>query len=406
MKPQNGSIQISRGKKWLLRWRETVLVNGVKKLVMRYKPLGDVTAEHRRNKDRKTGKLRIPDEIQLEADGVMESVRTAPPASVLTTIGEFVADYLKDREKELKVPTYKSYVRLWERYLRSRLSSKVLRDYKRPDAYNLWRDITKDYPHLSRQTLSNIRFFVSGVFNHALNRGLYSGDNPALADLPSGLRGRAKTQAYTVDEALRIIEALTGKPQAQAVVALAWGGGMRKGEISAIRWTDYEPTTTGAILHVRQSAWRGVISVPKTESSADDVKIGTEVCAFIEAYRASIGNPSSGLMFCYSAMQPINLESFARWKIKPMLNRCGVCKKVLSKHNAANEKAEHKHEYKRDESLPVWKGWHAFRRGNATFLAKQLAGNGARAASLMLRHSDQGVTEEHFILNSKQDRRA
>jgi integrase len=367
---------------------------------MRYKRLGDVTAEHRRHKDRKTGRLRIPDEIQLLADAVIEPVRSAPLVSVLTTIGEFVTDYLKDREAELKIPTYKSYCNLWKRYLKGRLSNKVLRDYKRPDAYNLWRDIAKDYPNLSRQTMSNIRFFISGVFNHALNRGLYSGDNPALADLPSGLRGRAETQGYTVAEALRIIEVLAGELQAQAVVALAWGSGLRKGELSAIRWEDFEPTTTGAILHVRQSSWRGIISKPKTESSADDVKIGAEVCAFIEPYRTSIGNPCSGLMFCYSADRPMNLDSFAYWHLKPILNRCGVCKEAASEH----EKVDHK--YERDKSLPVWKGWHAFRRGNATYLAKQLAGNGARAASIMLRHSDQSVTEEHYILNSKQDRRA
>ena len=117
MKKHRGCIQISRRKKWLLRWRETVLVDGAKKRVMRYKPLGDVTAEQRRNKDRKTGKLRIPDEIQLLADAVIEPVLSAPPTSVLTTIGDFVTDYLKDREAELKVHTCKSYYNIWERYL-------------------------------------------------------------------------------------------------------------------------------------------------------------------------------------------------------------------------------------------------------------------------------------------------
>jgi integrase len=97
----------------------------------------------------------------------------------------------------------------------------------------------------------------------------------------------------------------------------------------------------------------------------------------------------------------MNLDSFAFWHLKPILNRCGDCKKAKTEHQQKSD-----HQYERDKSLPVWKGWHAFRRGNATYLAKQLTGNGARAASIMLRHSDQGVTEEHYILNTKQDRRA
>lgn len=385
MKEQHGSIQIKRGKTWVLRWRETIREKGHEKRVMRFKVLGDVTAEHRRRKDRRTGRLRIPDEIRMLADSTLEPLKTTPVVSPLTTIGEFVTEYLEDRKPEpgkdssgkLKPSTHTSYMKLWERYLRDRISAEVLRDFKRPDAYVLWKNLVTAYPHLSRHTMSHIRFFVSGVFEAAKNRGLFSGENPAAADLPSGLRGKAEAQAYTVDETMHILELLT-RPQVQAIVALAWGSGLRKGEMAALRWTDYEPTETGAILHVRQSSWRGIISPPKTESSADDVKIGTEVCTFIDAYRVTIGNPLDGLMFCYSADRPINLDSLAYWHIKPILKKAGIS----------------------------WKGWHAFRRGNATHLAKQLAGNGTRAASIMLRHSDQGVTEQHYILNSKQDRRA
>jgi hypothetical protein len=50
-----------------------------------------------------------------------------------------------------------------------------------------------------------------------------------------------------------------------------------------------------------------------------------------------------------------------------------------------------------------WRGYHGFRRGNATYLAKH---QGSHAAALMLRHSNVSTTETNYIKNSAQDRRA
>jgi hypothetical protein len=53
--------------------------------------------------------------------------------------------------------------------------------------------------------------------------------------------------------------------------------------------------------------------------------------------------------------------------------------------------------------MPTWKGWHAFRRGNATHLAKNFSNTqGVTAASKVLRHFDEGVTQEHYIEESRQ----
>jgi integrase len=57
--------------------------------------------------------------------------------------------------------------------------------------------------------------------------------------------------------------------------------------------------------------------------------------------------------------------------------------------------------------MPTWKGWHAFRRGNATHLAKNFGNaDGIEAASRVLRHSDPGVTASHYVVESKQNGRA
>jgi integrase len=357
-----------------------------------------VTAEHRRNKDRKTGKLRVPDKIQQLADEITHTANTCK-VSVLSTIQQFVTDYLKDKKPTLRPGTYAGYEQLWEKYLRPRIGSTVLRDFKRPDAYMLWQEISRVYPSLSRQTMNHIRFFLSGVFRAALNRGFMTGENPAEADLPNGLRGRSDTEAYTIEEVKRMLALFVGQLKAQALIALAFASGLRKSELSALDWSDYERTDTGGVIHVRRSNVRGLISKPKTESSADDVHISEDICWYIDQYSQSIGNPDAGFMFGHVPEKPMNMDSFVRWTILPVLARCASCGKQSAAHIEAD------HEYHRNETVPEWKGFHAFRRGNATHLATLTSGDGMRTASIVLRHSDEGVTATHYTKISRQQKR-
>jgi integrase len=88
--------------------------------------------------------------------------------------------------------------------------------------------------------------------------------------------------------------------------------------------------------------------------------------------------------------------------------RTGKDRRVRTENRASFiQQRETKHSFKLDESMPTWKGWHAFRRGNATHLAKNFGNSkGVEAASRMLRHADQAVTQNHYIKESKQTRRA
>ena len=62
--------------------------------------------------------------------------------------------------------------------------------------------------------------------------------------------------------------------------------------------------------------------------------------------------------------KPLSLNKVLNREIKPVLNRCLQCGKPKAEH----VKAEVDHKYRRDERLPEWQGWHAFRRGLATNL--------------------------------------
>jgi hypothetical protein len=71
---------------------------------------------------------------------------------------------------------------------------------------------------------------LSGIFTFAKSRGWYDGLNPVQGALiPKKARPPQETHATTPDEVLNILDALKGKPQARAAVALMYFGGFTTG---------------------------------------------------------------------------------------------------------------------------------------------------------------------------------
>jgi hypothetical protein len=121
-------------------------------------------------------------------------------------------------------------------------------------------------------------------------------------------------------------------------------------------------------------------------------------------------------IFATSNGQPLRLNNVLRSCILLVLNRCEVCGKgedegehvrseepkgsaaakslpTIGAH--AGEAGESSHAFKRDESLPAWRGWHAFRRGLATNLHD--LGVDDHTIKAILRHSSVTVTQRSYI---------
>jgi integrase len=87
--------------------------------------------------------------------------------------------------------------------------------------------------------------------------------------------------------------------------------------------------------------------------------------------------------------QPLNLDNLVRRFILPALSPCVVCRKQEDEHKPEG------HEYNRDNSLPEWHGWHAFRRGLATNL--HTLGVDDKTIQAILRHSNMGLTMNIYV---------
>jgi integrase len=85
--------------------------------------------------------------------------------------------------------------------------------------------------------------------------------------------------------------------------------------------------------------------------------------------------------------------------ILPVLNRCAICKLPKGRRHAGVD-----HDWKEDDSVPRWRGWHAFRRSVATNL--QHLGANVTTAQGALRHSDATVTLRHYYKVVRDDVRA
>ena len=102
-----------------------------------------------------------------------------------------------------------------------------------------------------------------------------------------------------------------------------------------------------------------------------------------------MGKLAAGPIFQGGTGKTLNLDNLVNRAIVPAVSRCAICKKQEDEHKLEG------HVYQRDNSLPFWPGWHAFRRGVATNL--HTLGVDDKTIQANLRHSNIGITQNIYI---------
>jgi integrase len=90
-----------------------------------------------------------------------------------------------------------------------------------------------------------------------------------------------------------------------------------------------------------------------------------------------------------SGKKPICLNNVLGRQILPALKRCECCGKERDDH------ADVKHDFKLDEKLPKWHGWHAARRGLGSNL--YALGVQEKVIQQILRHANVSTTSTYYI---------
>ena len=234
------------------------------------------------------------------------------------TLKKFVESiYLPFIESETRASTKKGYREIWNNHICDRVGDIRVREFRTVHASKMLRAIAEEND-LSKTTLQHIKSVLSGIFTHAKNEGAFDGANPIQdTRIPSNAREPGETYGYNLAQICRILEALPLLPK--AVVATASYTGLREGELRGVEWPDY----TGVALNVNRSIWKNVVNRPKTRASAAPVPVIRQLADILNAYRSSMGNPKTGMIF-HAGDGMIDFDKLAQRVIRPVVETIGM----------------------------------------------------------------------------------
>lgn len=357
---QRGSI-IKWGNSWRLKYRETVVKDGVKVRRDVYKNLAPVGREHQTKAS-----------VQPLADLILAplNAETRQPQSVdslYSFLETFLATGEGGRGRRLQHTTIGAYRDVFK-ILFPHLPDIELRRVRTPDIDRLLRRAAEadGEDRRAQTTYRNMKNFLSSAFRYAVRHGLIDFNPVREAAIPEG--NEADTYAYNLAEVHTIAESVK-KPVARAAVMVAMFTGLRVEEIKGLRWEDYD----GKALEIRRAFAEGKLVDVKTKASRAPVPVVGIVKKVLADHLAL--NSGDGFIFHGDTGEPLRMENLARRDIIPMLKGTGV----------------------------AWHGFHAFRRGLATILHEM--GVAELTIKHILRHSDSDVTRKHYIKPSSETSR-
>ena len=184
-------------------------------------------------------------------------------------------------------------------------------------------------------------------------------------------RGLVHTFNLSLEDTLRIIAASSG-PYKTFYSILAETG-IRGGEICALRNVDLD--LEDAVVHIRQSVWRGQIQTVKSRKGNRLFAISPELVEHLRGYLRSWRPNPLGLLFATKTGTPWDHSLVRKRKFHPLLKKLGIPKC----------------------------GFHAFRHGNATLLDQ--IGTPMAVRQNRLGHDDAQTTMGYTHVVSADERR-
>jgi len=434
MQKQRGYI-FRAGAWWYIKYRDTVVDTDPKSPTFnptirkqQVKKLTPVAPEDQRLK-------RPPESVLAEGEKFLRPLNegSVTPESTQTLV-QFVENvYFPHAEQQKRASTAKTDRNRWDTHLRPRCSKMRLRDFRTVTGEHLLQEIARQND-LSKATLKQFKSLLSAIFKHAKRQGFIDGVNPMQDVSIPKARKSEPTYAYSLDELNRMLAVLDER--SAAIIAVAGFSGLRRSEIQGLRWSDYDAKASS--LRVERSVWEGIVDETKTQASNEAVPVISALAKRLDKYRATMGakgkaagatgsaassagssdsSSADSPIFATSNGQPLRLNNILRSCILPVLNRCEVCGKgedegehvrseepkgtsaavnsLPSNSAHAGQAGTPSHLFRRDESLPAWRGWHAFRRGLATNLHD--LGVDDHTIKAILRHSSVTVTQRSYI---------
>jgi integrase len=238
-----------------------------------------------------------------------------------------------------------STVRQRESYLRTHITPKFGKaSVQSPDVQVVQQFATDLRKSVSRKTVLNILGTVFTILDYAGRCGIRV---PAVrfSDLELGSdAGSSPVPFFTRKQVLKIVE-LAAEPY-RTIYILAWGTGMRAGEILAVTVADLDFERMTIRVNKSSDDKTRVIRQPKTRNSVASLPMALSLAAVLRAYLDTHWkeNPAGLLFPCVDGTRPRRRESIVGYSLKPILRRLGIPEKDCGlhafRHGLATELAE------------------------------------------------------------------
>jgi integrase len=379
---QKGSLKLAdrkKGKAWEYRWREVQIDGSIRRKNIVIGTLEEFPSEAaaqaavdalRLDINSKTPQQLIKDVSvetlvnhyrQHELPDIFNKKKPAPDATN------------EDRKSYSTQTIYDGYLKKW---IVPRWGFYRLTEVKAVQVESWLRDLcfAKTVIPLARGTKAKIRNIMSALFSHAI-RWEWADRNPIKSVRQSAKRQRVP-DVLSAEEITAILKTLP-EPLRTAVELDAFTG-LRRGELIGLQWRDID--FQSLVIHVRRSVVHMVNGSTKTEASAKDVPLDSELAGLLMEFKdASPYRGDTDWVFASAKMngkQPLWPDSLWNRQGKPAVKAAGITKKVC---------------------------YHTFRHTFGTLLNAN--GENPKVVQELLRHANLKVTTDTYMQALSPDKR-
>lgn len=345
-------------------------------------------------------------EVVQKLETLKRQVATGTLQDDKRTLKEYLEEWLKHIELEVKPRTIESYTWLCNKYVIPSLGGVKLIKLTPQHVRKLIQD---QHEKVSAVSANKCRAVLSQAMRQAVRDGLIH-RNPCDATKPLKVEKRKDVQWSNDETMLFLSVARTHRLYAAFYLALSTG--MRRGEVLGLRWQDLEGDTAYIRQNLISLAGNYAFSTPKTEQSNRRIMLDPETIATLEEHRLKQLSEARdlkdewqedkhmGLVFTSEVGTPINPRNFDRvWYYLQ-----DAAKKAYTELGQSDEEKKARAKQVEEGKVLPHIRFHDLRHMHVSLLNK--AGVDARTIADRIGHTDAAFTLKRYAHVFEDQRKA
>lgn len=243
-----GSV-IKRGKVWYIKYELPRGTDGKRQMKMRACP--GMTKK----------------EAEIELAEVERTIRRGEHTTTIHTVASFFQEWLSHARPSLAISTAAMYSYVVNSHIAPELGNvklKCLTPLQIQQFYKRLQDGGHDRRSLSSKSVKNIHGLLHKALSQAVRWGLLPNNPADKVEVPKP--EKANIQAINAEDLQRLLSALDTTDVWRLPILLALFTGMRRGEVLALQWQDYDPQIHTLAICRALSEYVGPITVKSTKT--------------------------------------------------------------------------------------------------------------------------------------------